>query len=324
MNPTISIIIPVYNAGRYLRACMDSLLAQTYRELEIIVVDDGSTDGSGALLEEYAAADARVRCIHQNNAGVSAARNRGLDEATGEWIGFIDSDDWVEPQMCAELMELAQREQVEAVSFGHSVDVPGSAPKACRYSDRHYGRLGNAELMWGIYHGAVFCWDTLYRKELVEGVRYRTDIYRGEDTIFKIEALQHASALYATDKPYYHYVQSEGSAARGKVNARQLTGVDALRWMLDFADAKYPTLHEAGIRGYMNIMVELYYDMQCDGYHDAQREEQILRETKRIYREAMRSREIVGKQKMKFMLFRISPRLFCALADRKRRGGSVR
>lgn len=324
MNPLISVIVPVYNAQRYVRACLDSLIAQTYQNLQILLIDDGSTDGSGEILDDYAKKDARIRCIHQPNGGVSAARNRGLEEATGEWISFVDSDDWLEPNTYETVMELADTHSVDAVSFGYSVDVPMQDPKPRRLSARHYGRLENAELMWSIYHGAVFCWDTVYRRELVETVRYRTDIYRGEDTIFKIEALKNAESVYASDAPFYHYVQSEGSAARGRINARQLTGVDALRWMLEFADRNYPELHDAGIRGYMNILVELYYDMHCDGYRDADREAQILRETKKYFKEAMRSREIGNKMKLKFLLFRISPKLFCAAADLKRKGGTAR
>lgn len=324
MKPLISVIVPVYNAQRYVRACLNSLIGQTYQNLEILLINDGSTDESGEILEEYAKKDARIRCIHQSNGGVSAARNRGLDEATGEWISFIDSDDWLEPNTYETVMELADTHSVDAVSFGYSVDVPMQDPKPRRLSARHYGKLGNAELMWSIYHGAVFCWDTVYRRELIKDVRYRTDIYRGEDTIYKIEALKNVKSLYSIDTPYYHYVQSEGSSARGRINARQLTGVDAMHWMLEFADENYPELHDAGVRGYMNIMVELYYDMYCDGYRDADREAQILRETKKYFKEAMHSREIGRKMKMKFLLFRISPKLFCGMADQKRRGGTVR
>ena len=95
----ISVIIPVYNTKQYLSDCLNSILAQTYTELEILFVDDGSTDGSSDLLDSFAAMDKRIRVIHQENGGVCAARNRGIDEARGEYLSFIDSDDTLEPDM---------------------------------------------------------------------------------------------------------------------------------------------------------------------------------------------------------------------------------
>jgi glycosyltransferase involved in cell wall biosynthesis len=103
----ISVIVPVYNVEPYLRKCLDSIVSQTYQDLEILVIDDGSTDGSGKICDEYKR-DQRVRVFHTENAGLSAARNLGLDKAHGEWIEFIDSDDWVEPDYCRIPLELAE------------------------------------------------------------------------------------------------------------------------------------------------------------------------------------------------------------------------
>ena len=97
-EPKISVIIPIYNTAAYLPRCLDSILQNTYRSLEIICVNDGSTDDSAVILERYAAADSRIIAVNQENAGVSAARNTGLDMATGDFIAFVDSDDWVHPQ----------------------------------------------------------------------------------------------------------------------------------------------------------------------------------------------------------------------------------
>ena len=103
--PTISVIVPVYNVEKYLRCCVDSILAQTFTDIEVLLVDDGSTDSSGAICDEYAQLDRRVRVFHKTNGGVSSARNLGLDEATGRWIMFVDSDDKVSPEICERLLE---------------------------------------------------------------------------------------------------------------------------------------------------------------------------------------------------------------------------
>ena len=96
-TPTISVIVPVYNAEKYLHRCIDSVLAQTYTDFELLLIDDGSKDQSGEICDEYAQKDARVRVFHQENGGVSSARNLGLDNAKGEWVTFVDSDDWAKP-----------------------------------------------------------------------------------------------------------------------------------------------------------------------------------------------------------------------------------
>ena len=106
-SPRISVIVPVYNVEQYLPRCVESILAQTYENLEILLVDDGTKDNSGAICDAYARQDARVKAIHKKNGGLSSARNAGIDAATGEYLSFVDSDDWIEPQMYERLYEAA-------------------------------------------------------------------------------------------------------------------------------------------------------------------------------------------------------------------------
>ena len=122
----ISVIIPVYNVEPYLRKCLDSVVNQTYKELEILIIDDGSTDGSGAICDEYAKTDKRIRVFHTENRGLSCARNLGLDEAKGEWIGFVDSDDWIEPDMYEVLLKNAEKTGADVVECGYSRIYPDS------------------------------------------------------------------------------------------------------------------------------------------------------------------------------------------------------
>lgn len=129
----ISVIVPVYNTKAYLGRCVDSLLRQTYRDLEIILVDDGSTDGSGELCDSYAAGDERVRVFHKENGGSSSARNLGLDKAAGEYVGFVDSDDYVDPDMYERLYAGIREYRVRAAQIGRDeIDPEGNVlPDIC-------------------------------------------------------------------------------------------------------------------------------------------------------------------------------------------------
>ena len=111
--PKISVIVPVYNVEKYLRKCIESILNQTFREFELILVDDGSTDSSGKICDEYALKDSRIKVIHKENGGASSARNAGLDVAKGEYIGFVDSDDWIEMDMYGELYRLIKENNTD-------------------------------------------------------------------------------------------------------------------------------------------------------------------------------------------------------------------
>lgn len=130
MKPLISVIIPAYNVADYLSRCLDSLLVQSWKELELIVVDDGSTDGTSGLADDYTLRDSRVRVIHQANGGVSSARNAGLAASRGELIGFTDGDDWVKPDYLESLAETLLRQNAEMAVCGYveELPVPGAAP----------------------------------------------------------------------------------------------------------------------------------------------------------------------------------------------------
>ena len=114
-KPKISVVVPVYNAERFLHKCVDSILSQSFSDLELILVDDGSPDNSGAICDDYARQDSRVKVIHQRNSGVSVARNRGIQEASGDYIGFVDSDDWIDSEMYAVLYQTAKKEHTDIV-----------------------------------------------------------------------------------------------------------------------------------------------------------------------------------------------------------------
>ena len=214
--PEVSIIIPVYNAASYLSECLDSVLAQTLQDLEIICINDGSTDDSLEILRQYQDKDSRIIVIDQPNAGVSAARNTGLDITTGRYIGFIDSDDTVEKEFFETLFNSAEAHGTDLV---FSIGLGGSAIAA----DKRFTEQEIRELILPLYFkedGYNAIWNKLYSAEVIRksNVRFPVGKTHGEDAEFNIHFLIHASNLYTLDYSGYHYRETPGSATRHEYN----------------------------------------------------------------------------------------------------------
>lgn len=216
-TPLISVIVPVYRAERELPRCVESLLAQSYPHLEILLVDDGSPDGSGAVCDRYAATDSRVRVCHQANAGVSTARNKGIEAASGEYLCFVDSDDEVEPDyILAYVQGLAP--EVDLVFQGICEIRDGTATR--KVPPRQRFRRGeltegiaviNRQSMFG------YVCNKLYRRRIImeQGLRFRRDISLSEDRIFALEYMLHVREMQLVDVcAYNYYLQTTGQTMR--------------------------------------------------------------------------------------------------------------
>lgn len=215
-EPLISVIVPVYQAEEYLRCCVDSLLDQTWKNIEILLIDDGSTDAGGRICDEYAAADARVRVLHQSNSGVSAARNRGLERARGEWIGFADSDDWLDRDLLACLLRNAQEHGAQLVQCGAVIEdgiglKTEGAPEKQIVTDDLTGLLGGKD--WRLFSNDV--WGKLFRRDAVERVRFDCELRIGEDFAFLLHTLPFVKTAVLCSEVKYHYRQHSGSAYQG-------------------------------------------------------------------------------------------------------------
>lgn len=226
MNEKISIIIPAYNIEKELARTLDSVLVQTYENMEIIVVNDGSKDGTGAVIDAYAAKDSRIKAIHKENGGVTSARLRGLAEATGDWIGFVDGDDWIEPDMYAHLMKNAREYGADISHCGYRMVFPNGRV------DWYYntGRLveqdrktGLRDLVEGkfVEPGLV---NKLFRTSLFTDLdrRMDTSIKINEDVLMNYYLFKESSRAVYEDFCPYHYVLRAGSAATSRVNIHQL------------------------------------------------------------------------------------------------------
>ena len=216
MTPFFSIIIPVYNVAPYLRECLDSVLAQTFGDWEAICVDDGSTDGSGAILDEYAAKDARFKVIHQVNAGVSAARNKALDEARGEWVGFLDADDVWANEWLAEIAAEAG-EKVEWIRTGWTDWNESSGARKSKQSeingvDGSFFTKNIPSLGWHLVSRCSFPFLNFYRLNLLRGIYFSLGIRFREDALFCYEVAAKARTLKIVSATGYFRREREGSA----------------------------------------------------------------------------------------------------------------
>lgn len=215
----ISIIIPVYNTEKYLARCVESVLVQTYTDLDIILVDDGSTDSSGRICDEYALYDSRIRVLHKENGGLSSARNAGLEAATGKYVGFVDSDDYISPDFY-ELLITALGDKMTAIAnAGYvRVDEKGNTRPSCvpHTGNEDITPLSLAkELM--LHLGDVSVCTKLFPAELLHGV-YFNEEKLNEDLLFLLGILSKIESVHFTGAPvYYYFVRSDSiSSGYGK------------------------------------------------------------------------------------------------------------
>lgn len=209
-DPKISIIVPVYKVEPYLRKCLDSIISQTYQNLEIILVDDGSPDNCGAICDEYAARDRRIQVIHKENGGLSSARNTGLDIATGEWVGFVDSDDWVEPDMYEYLLSGAQQARADIAVCGVWEEWPDR--RLCRSCSQaeSFDTEGGLEQFFLRKKYSHSAWDKLYRRTLFAGIRF-PEGQNFEDIATTHRVFERAKAVRLLPEAKYHYRQRPDS-----------------------------------------------------------------------------------------------------------------
>lgn len=211
--PKISVIVPVYNSEKYIRRCVDSILSQTYLDFELLIINDGSTDRTREICDEYAVKDCRVRVFHKNNGGVSYARNIGLDNAKGEWVTFVDSDDWVSNSYLYNL--LSHIDSVDLViSYAEIVYSTGKRRKENYGSkiitDKYDVLFVENDLNW---HTSP--WSKLFKTNLCENLRFIEGMHIGEDLAFLYTYMLNCDKVYvSSDTDYFYYVENQDSLTK--------------------------------------------------------------------------------------------------------------
>ena len=236
-NPKVSFIVPVYNTQEFLPRCLDSLLGQTCPDIEFIVVNDGSPDGSAAIIDEYARMNSRVRVVEKSNGGLSSARNAGMDVARGDIIDFVDSDDYVEPNLAEFLVDAFAKEHPEIVVFG-AVCEPAElaskrikqllSPEACVFESFDPVLLFSA-------NAQPYVWRAAYSRELIEreSLRFAENVRFAEDVVFQFESYPlSARTVLAPDKLYHYVMQDKSLTHTFNVGAKRRDKAEAHILML--------------------------------------------------------------------------------------------
>lgn len=274
MTPTFSIVIPVYNTEQYLQDCLASIASQSYTDFEVIMVDDGSTDGSAAICKEYAEHDSRFIYHHKENGGVSCARNVGIEMARGEWLFFADSDDQLMPDSLAIFAKMCGNSNVDMAMGTYILDsyIPKECYRESKTFDMSLGRSSIMELMFLIhtYNYQGYVWNKVFRSRIVKesNLRFDTDVYYNEDRLFCVQYIcrMTGNACF-TSLPVYRYFKRQSGAmgcASHTYNPKLMTEYES--------SVKILRLLESG--SFPDAVVKLGYDRLIDSYD-------ILRHTMR-------------------------------------------
>lgn len=264
-NILVSVIVPVYNTEKYLEKCVNSILAQTYRNLEIILVDDGSKDLSGSICDEFAEKDCRVKVIHKENGGLSSARNSALDICKGDYILFIDSDDWVKEKMVADMIEQIQCHDADMVVCGVGTETRGKVLENI-YGIESYIPKTNRELMCdyvttGFVKSVV--WNKIYHKDFFANIRFPQGLIHEDVYVVHQIIGQSQRAVYL---PTCHYIQYEriGSITQSQVSERDFSLLEADEKLHEYYEARYPDLAKYTVAKKANdcavLMQRIYRD----------------------------------------------------------------
>lgn len=260
IKPTISIIVPFFNLEFYIKKCIDSILQQTFQNFELIIINDGSTDKSGEICDEYANKDSRIRIFYKENGGVSSARNLGIKEARGEFIGFVDGDDWIYEDMFQNLYELCTDKNSDIAICNIFREINGEVVNIER--EEFINEMDNVEAMKQLFRGELYkfsLWNKLYRKSCFENIKFPEGrIHEDLSTTYKLFA--NANKVVFTNYTGYIYVKRESSILTARYNEKRLDGLYGWDEIIPFMNQNYSQLAEDFLACYVYWGVDnIYY-----------------------------------------------------------------
>lgn len=283
-NSLISVIVPIYNVEPFLPRCIDSIINQTYRDLEIILVDDGSPDNCGTICDDYAKKDSRIIVIHQKNAGQGAARNAGLSIARGTYIGFVDSDDWIAPSMYETLADNLIKEKADIAVCGRYLEYEsGEAVSAFCFQGVRVFDSHEASRRFLLSEGIdAAVWDKLYTKKLWCYTRFPSE-YVSEDVPIISQMLVRADRVVHCGVPLYYYLQRGGSSSHSAFNAKSAGLYYYSKEANVLLTRQFPELNDEGNYYYFKGLLVYTYLYTKSGTKNATGEEALQELQRNIY-----------------------------------------
>lgn len=318
MSDLISVTVAVYNTEKFLAKCMDAILAQTYKNIEIIAVDDGSKDGSLGILQEYEKKDSRVKAIHQENGGLAAARNTGLEHANGKYVCFLDSDDYIEEDYLEQLYQCLTQNDADVAVCGYYKELPNG-----RTEDMLLGIEGiveRDEAIANMYmHNSfgAYSWNKLFKMSIVKeyNIRYDLELRMTQDLYWSTLYMKQIKKAAYVNKPLYHYIYNEDSAVHkikktGKFNKKFLTSIKAhektKEVLKDESEFVRLSFSERYVNTYMRLVVNMYYS------HN--RDKNLIRLAHKNVRKNighfLKSKHYKKSQRLGALLIAVHPRVF--------------
>jgi len=259
----ISLIIAAYNVENYIEKCLKSIISQTHKDLEIVVVNDGSTDNTLNLIKNYAEIDNRIIIIDKPNGGLSSARNAGLDLVTGDYIGFIDGDDYIKEEMYERLHKLCIGSQCDIAVCGYIRKYSNREVLSNTQKLVHYSSQQALEELISSKNIHDYAWDKLYKKELFEDIRYPIGkMYEDVFTTYKL--FFKANKVVYIDDPLYYYIQRDGSILRKGFSDKQFDQLEALEEIKMFFREKHLTIYNEVLEArILNVKCRMLFDISA-------------------------------------------------------------
>lgn len=319
MTDLISVIIPVYNLENCVGRCIESVLAQSYSTLQILLIDDGSTDNSGAVCDVYAKKDSRIEVHHKPNGGLSDARNHGLDAARGSYVAFVDADDYVAPDFILTLYLLCKEHgtQIAQCDFAH---VTGDVfcPKQ---SERHINVYSNVEMLSNLYSPlylqTVTVWSKLYETKLFDAVRFPVGMtHEDEATTYKL--IYAAERIAVTNAKLYAYFYEPGSITRRPYNVHRLDALPILRERAEFfAQKGLGQLAKKAWEKYCLSLAGHLYLVKKHIPDSAKIQRRLRRELKAVLPAVRKDTDLAPYMRFKFWLLQLAPLTYARLRHKK-------
>ncbi|NTW71212.1 MAG: glycosyltransferase [Eubacteriaceae bacterium] len=320
MKSKVSIIIPVYNTEKYISKCIDSIMGQAFTDFDLILVNDGSTDNSGKICNNYASEDDRISVIHKPNGGQSSARNAGLAIAKGEYISFIDSDDWIDPDFYCTLVEYADSNRADIAACNLYVvnqwdQIRPFTPDA---KSKIYSR---AEAVEEIFSNRILTFspcNKIYRRHIFENLRFDQDIIL-EDMDIAYKIIHRANKIVYLEQPLYYYRYNNESTLRKKFTLKRIDEYEVKKRMYEFYLKNYPELADQVYLELLLTGINLYRLVSIHHRNKLQQYQYLIEFDRKILRRLLTNSRLKIKKKIEGCWILISPKISIWILNSKDR-----